>query len=36
MANRSEKLKKRLGILTTLGVVIGILALGALAVVLHT
>jgi hypothetical protein len=36
MANRSEKLKKRLSLFTTLGVVLGILALGALAVVVHT
>ena len=36
MANRSDKLKRRLSILTTLGIVIAILAVGAIAVALHT
>jgi len=36
MADRSATLKKRLGLVTTLAVVLGIIALGALAVVLHT
>lgn len=36
MTDRSDKLKKRLSIVTTIGIVLGIFALGALAMVLHT
>ncbi len=36
MAERSERLKRTLSILTTAGIVLGIVALGALAVVMHT